>query len=259
MPFRKILVSAICGYTSYIEYNRQYPAASRLVKSFTLGSADGLIMNTLETGDLVLFSRRWYHYHIPMAVAISLYKFIHNSDFDHCGVVVNDPVTGVAHIYELSPFSTKPSYREFEARILYSQAHHIVTIPLSFELNAEDRLKVNAYVKEGPGSVGPSECVGMISGSIATALSRLLPGAIQSNNGLCPSSNALVKFYEQMGLKLLPSTENSEITCRTFFERKVTFLRSTDAPCGGQGEEVKVLENQKIVKYLDSNIVIRMK
>ena len=110
---KKVLSLGGFLYTGYIEYHRRYPEKNRLAKEFPIGSADGLIMNSLETGDMVLFSRRWYHYHIPQAIAIKLYQFIYDSEFDHCGIVVNDPITGAAHIYDLAPFSNTAQYRYF--------------------------------------------------------------------------------------------------------------------------------------------------
>lgn len=126
----KIILTScgICAttYTAWIAYKDKNRQVDRY--SFRTGTADDLIMDNLRTGDIVLFNRRWYNYHIPTAAMIKLYQALFGCEFDHCGVISLDKL-GIPHILEYSPFGGAILYR-FDDRVIKSKSHQIVTVPL---------------------------------------------------------------------------------------------------------------------------------
>jgi len=114
------------GQVEFYNYEARREAAER--KTFSPNSGDVVLMNGLATGDLVLFSRRWYRYHLPEALSIKLHQMRHATEFDHVGVVVCDKF-GVPSVFESTYFSGA-KLRPFEARILHSKAQQILVLPL---------------------------------------------------------------------------------------------------------------------------------
>lgn len=118
-------------------------AFRRSEPQFLQGSADDLVLNNLKTGDLVLFSRRPYLYHLPVALMIAAYKRYTGCDYDHAGVVVEDEY-GVPHVVEVTPFRRGLQCRPFEARVRWSESDHILVIPLALDQqwSKEERKRV---------------------------------------------------------------------------------------------------------------------
>lgn len=122
--FKISLVTPMIAYSSFIEVKY---STNQITESFSAGSADNLIMDNLRSGDIVLFHHRWYHYHIPTAVIIKFYQFIHNCDYDHAGIIVQDEKTGVPYLLQNTPFQCY-KLKRFDETILSSNAHRISII-----------------------------------------------------------------------------------------------------------------------------------
>ena len=101
-----VLVSSslLLSYTGYIySNNKTSNNSSSNSNSFVLGSADDIVRDNLNTGDIILFHRRWYNYHIPIAISIKIYQYINDNDYDHAGIIIQDQY-GVPYVYENTPF-----------------------------------------------------------------------------------------------------------------------------------------------------------
>ena len=81
------MAAASSVYTGVIGYNTISHRAG-VDPNFGAGSADDMLNDKLQTGDVILFSRRWYNYHLPQAACIKLYQMTHDASYDHLGVVV---------------------------------------------------------------------------------------------------------------------------------------------------------------------------
>lgn len=123
------LVVAVTFYTSFVAYDTtMHRYAIGPNPEFSPGSADDVINQKLRAGDLIIFSRRWYNYHLPQALAIKLYQWIHDTPCDHIGIIVTDKY-GKPYVFEQT-FFRGHKIRPFEERILYSRAQQITAIML---------------------------------------------------------------------------------------------------------------------------------
>ena len=147
---------AAAVYTAAIEYNKQQHLQTFANQSFSLGSGDWLLQESLSTGDVILFSRRWYRYHIPAALAIVSYQLLFGTEFDHLGVILCDE-HGDPHLVEETFFGGYKS-RRFEQRILCSQAQQIVAVPLvpRGDVSEEQKSRLKAFVSRARGG---GECL----------------------------------------------------------------------------------------------------
>lgn len=118
---------SVLSYTAAVEINHRKGLTKE--SKFHLGSADSLVMDNLNTGDILLFSRKWYNYHIPTAAMILIYKYVYHSEFDHGAIVIVD-ASGTAMALERTPFGGI-TYRPFETRITNSKSEQIVLIPVT--------------------------------------------------------------------------------------------------------------------------------
>ena len=210
------------SYTAFIEYKRFNTVVQPGILQFGPGTADDLLMDNLTSGDVVLFSRRWYNYHLPAAMFIKMYQLIHDTDYDHCGIIICDD-SGVPSIYELSLHGTL-SIAPFSDRILRSRAHQIVLIPIlprtsftSTERNqlvryAEEQVKVsNAY----------PECVSLglgllYSGFMAIFGDEIAPKFISQFIGRsfeCPNAQVVIDCWRQLDIDLKDERLRQKITC----------------------------------------------
>ncbi len=134
--FSKLGVMTVIGHSISVEqYNRRKLQQTK----FSPGSADDVIMDSLITGDVILFNRRWYEYHLLVAIMVKAYELYYGGMYDHCGVIIQNE-KGVPLVYENTPFGgTK--LRPFEDRILKSKAPSIVVFTLTRGLNLSTEQK----------------------------------------------------------------------------------------------------------------------
>ena len=145
MSFRKfsgLVLTTISSYTLFVEYNEisrrkekkmtWMPALTSKVTSSSpamiQNSTDDMIFDNLNTGDIILFRRKWYCYHIPTALVILLSQTFQKYEYDHCGVIVQDKY-GVPFIFENTP---RLGYRlsRLDERIHFSKSSQITVIPM---------------------------------------------------------------------------------------------------------------------------------
>ena len=190
------------GYTCCIEYNK-YKSNESKKQSFDLGSVDDMLSDNLNSGDLVLFSRRWYHNHIPMVICSKLYQTIHKTDFDHIGIVIMGNKGGEPLLYELNPFD-KPTLRLFSEVVMKSESHQILLIPLS------PRIEFSLTQKENLLEYARSECVNRVSfmdweivrvykGLISTLLTNFI-GLKNDDVNVCPNVTEVRNCYEKLDI-----------------------------------------------------------
>lgn len=174
---------------------------------FQPNSADALIAEEVRTGDLVLFSRKWYCYCLPMAAAIRLYSYSYGCDYDHAGIIVLGD-DGTPHVFELTPFGGY-KLRSFEERVRHSQSTHIIVIPLSpsLSLNPNQKGNLDSYISHKtqgrPSSSIPSamECFDCWMGLSAYYLD-FMPGSrrdAQSSRFYCSNIKMIVEALSAAG------------------------------------------------------------
>jgi hypothetical protein len=192
------------------------------MKLFGPGTADEILMDNLSSGDVVLFSRRWYNYHIPAAICIKLYQLIHNTEYDHCGVIICDD-SGIPSVYELSLYG-KLIIEPFPDRIIRSRAHQIVLVPIwpRTEFTTKERKDLVNYAEEQiKTSRAYPECISLglgilYSGFMAIFGDELAPKFISQFIGRsfeCPSAQIVLDCWRQMDVDLKDETLRQKLTC----------------------------------------------
>ena len=222
-PFATLSSATVVSYSTMIEY-RKYTArenarsiietGKRLSENTVMPSSleDDIIVDNVGTGDIILFNRRWSNYHLPVALMINLYKEIHQSNYDHCGIIIHNKF-GDTYILESCPFSGM-QYRPFSDRILHSQAS-IDCIPLSqtCELSEHQRKQLHDLVMDKQEySIKRTELWAFINDLLDSStevlnylIKRMLgkdPVSAQPPDVRCSDALLLAEVYNKMGLSL---------------------------------------------------------
>lgn len=167
-------IAGVVGYTYNVVAERSNVCP---YDSFALGSAEDSLMNDLKTGDVVLFNRKWYTYHIPAALLIKAYSYMNNTIYDHAGVVVVDNL-GRYFLFENSMFSGY-QLRPLDTRILKSFSQNIVAVPLrpNRELTTEQRKEFYDIICGivANRDTQPSGFTSMLSHLCVNAFQRIFP------------------------------------------------------------------------------------
>jgi hypothetical protein len=223
--FFRIGIASSIIYTSYIEYTRYNIKPNLLKLEFNLGSADDIVRDNLRTGDVVLFNRRWYHYHIPMAIVIKLYQIINNSNFDHCGIIVQDKL-GVPHVFESTPFGGCSLYK-FENRILVSQSHQIIVIPLFSKqdkgITIDQREDMHNYSMDIINNKKiNSEFFGLTKNIIITILKSTPLRSNLKDIYSCSNTELVINSWKKLGLNVSTLEQNIELTTiKSLIDRRI--------------------------------------
>ena len=240
------------GYSGLVEYNtRRYMTKSNEL-IFWPGSADFEMNERLSMGDLVVFGRRWYYYHIPEALLIKTYKLIHWTDLDHCGVIITDN-NGTPHVLESSFFGGY-KLRTFEKRTLYSKAEQIIVIhlqPSGVSFNDFQKGKIRAYAESAAVSKEwiASEFFASGLGLLAFLFGRSCRLAPKLNNNDhnnnnsgtagktlygCSNIQLIAECYRCLGLDLNPTTSQFS-SCKQLMDRSFVFSHIQGQGQGGLG------------------------
>jgi len=167
-------VVGVVGYTYNVVAERKKVSP---YDTFAVGSAEERLMDDLKTGDVVLFSRKWYTYHIPAALLIKAYSYINDTIYDHAGVVVVDSL-GRYFLFENSMFSGY-QLRPLDARVLKSVSQHIVGVPLrpNRELTTEQRKEFHEIISGivGNRDAHPAGFKSMLTHLCANAFRKVFP------------------------------------------------------------------------------------
>lgn len=195
--FSKFTVLTFMSYSAAVEMNNNSP--KRKVAGFNQGSADAMVMDNLNTGDILLFRREWHNYHIPTAAMILLYNYIHNTEFDHGALIVVDNA-GAVFVVERTPFRGIKC-RPFEDRILRSKASQIVLIPI------EPHLPIpSGSVKQRFENLN-------LEGEVKFFFRNLLLSVTGSSNKIqCPSTTAIIQLYSIFGFRTQSNLDLQEAT-----------------------------------------------
>jgi hypothetical protein len=223
-------------HCSYVNYNNQLKKKSTF--AFKLGSADDIIMDNLQTGDLIIFNRIWYKYYIPTALMIFGYKYFFDADFDHCGIIVTN--NGIPYVFEITPMLGY-KLRRFDKRVCISSSDQILIIPLIPRSdNIESEKAVQTFVAEKLYKVKSNEifenCKCLANYVINFHLSGTSDVAIRTNNNFgitvnCPSAKLILETYEKLGIEI--SDENkfnlqmkNNIDLKSFIKREISFVKT---------------------------------
>jgi hypothetical protein len=210
------------SYTGYIEYRNNLIPVERDLKLFGPGTADEILTDNLKSGDVVLFSRRWYNYHIPAAICIKMYQMIHKTEYDHCGVIICDN-DGVPSLYELSLYG-RLTIEPFSNRILRSKAHQIVLVPIfpRTDFSTAERLRLVKYARdEVLVSNAFPECVSLglgilYSGFLSIFGEEIAPKFISKYLGKsfeCPNAQIVLDCWHQLDIDLKDQRLQQRLTC----------------------------------------------
>ena len=182
-------------YTGVISYNTISHRRS-VDPNFSSGSADDMLNDKLQTGDVILFSRRWYRYHLPQALSIKLYQMVHDTSYDHLGIIVCDKY-GTPYLFEQTFFGGY-RVRLFEPRIMCSRAHQITAIMLMpREVSNPDSSAVDDYVSRAISKGGGT------SGWYDDFSNILASGSKSSSSqALCSKLNTLKDFFQKLDLEI---------------------------------------------------------
>jgi hypothetical protein len=174
---------------------------------FPVGTTDDLVQDSLQTGDIILFRRKWYYHHLPIAIAIKLYQTLFQSNFDHLGVVVVDPKFGTVYILEKT-FLSGVKIRLFSERIAYSESSMIQLIPL---LPRDQKIGTKALL-DSLSAVKVEHASSELGGLYSAVLSRIFEivqsaftnsadrQALSTLVSSCPHTLFLSKVYEKLGI-----------------------------------------------------------
>ncbi len=113
------------------------------------GSVEATVVETLNTGDVVMFNRNPYDMNPYRFVLHAMSKFLFRTSFDHCGVIVRDREDDYPYVFQVD--DSGPSLRLFDEALIGSSAREIVVKRLVHEpgkakLDAVDNV-VQRYLK----------------------------------------------------------------------------------------------------------------
>lgn len=133
--------AAAASWSGYISLRRAQ--RERADVSFAVGTMDDQIMDSLRSGDLIVFARRPGEMHAPAAGLCLAWRNASGSAFDHAAIVVKDAL-GRAFVLEqgLAGAQLVPYAR----RITYSRANEIVVVRLRQELGAAAQRRLWGHV-----------------------------------------------------------------------------------------------------------------
>ena len=158
--------------------------------AFYPGSVEEIMKDSLETGDVILFHRIWYNYHLPYASGLGLYRRFSGGHYDLAGVVVQDRL-GEPYLLESS--SGGVQLRRFEERMLKTKAREAVCCPIRprQDLSNDERERMFAIASEyAAARSGNCEGLDLLHG----AYHFLVYGSESASSYICPSSSVVVDF-----------------------------------------------------------------
>ncbi|GLE08972.1 hypothetical protein PINS_up020447 [Pythium insidiosum] len=188
-------VAAVAGWSANAAFVRSQHDVRSL--EFVVGSMDDTIADTLETGDLVFFTRRLTALQPLAALHTWLLRQRFNPRFDHVGFIYVDRM-GRRFVVEetLSQVQCRP----YSARILTSESSEIVVLPLK-TLQQRDKQFQDAALSFVTQNVNRASRL-----SIRQTLAALLdpssyhPANPETTPPLFPSAALVAEAYEALGL-----------------------------------------------------------
>ncbi len=205
---------ALAGYSGAISFDTlQHRQAMGATPEFSAGSADDMLKEKLRAGDVIVFSRRWYNYHAPQALAIKLYQLLHDTPYDHIGVIVTDKF-GEPYLFEQT-FFRGYRIRPFEPRILYSRAHQVTAIMLMPRDDGDNVVAAKRTAKLDDFVSKTIAKGGSVSGWYSDFVSFFSP------NKPCANLQLLGQVYKCLDMDINSSEKNGKLDCKTLLRRQV--------------------------------------
>ncbi len=212
----------LLGHSGYVFYQRelrndriQLQKNNPFLNDFRVGTMDDIIMDHLQTGDIILFKRKWYMHYFPVAIALVCYRVLFQCDYDHIGIVLIDKTTGKTYVLENTLFNGVRN-RLFSDRISYSQASMITLVPL---VPREMKLPVQPLSNIQPQLLTyPSEFSELLAASRRKLFHKYFGGIFTSDSKekeelqdvLCPNFRFVTLIYRQLGIEIsFPTIDGS--------------------------------------------------
>jgi len=192
---------------------------------FRQGSADDMVADSLRTGDVVLFSRKWYNYHLPTALLVKAQETFYGGEYDHSGIIVMK--AGTPYVLETTPIRGVQC-RRFEERIRHSSSSHIVVLTLnkskSLSVQQDQQLKDFADQESATKATFVHSEIARFAGGLCDYILAEVLKVKESGGIYCPNVNLLERSYKSMHLGLKPkSTDMSLVKAniKDLHERKI--------------------------------------
>lgn len=190
---------------------------------------DPLVLDSLSTGDIVLFARSALHEHLPMALALHAYHALNRTDTDHAGVVVLDEA-GTPYLLEATPFRGL-ALRKLEDQLLASRALQICVVPLlpRRDYSGPERADSFAVLERwaSRSSWLLSEAVALPLGVVASLLSGLGVPLLAHLYPHCPSASLVLTALRSVGCDFRHKSKSDlfGITCNDILARDLVDAR----------------------------------
>lgn len=198
-------------------------ARPQFMGDFRVGSPDDMVMDYVQTGDLVLFQRKWHYHHLPMGVLILLYRKLFDTEYDHVGVVLTDTL-GKPYLLENTPYRGMQC-RAMSDRIKQSEAEVITLIPF----NPRDRQNTSQFLLQQ-------------SNEERRALID------DENEYIALSKSILKKIFQELKQKIDPKDVQEEVV-----DRHAVFLNTILPHLGIQ----PVSNHQTFHAYINKEVILQ--
>lgn len=195
-----------------------------------LSGADAIILDSLRTGDIVLFQRSWHRHHIPMSLAISNYHNATNTEYDHAGVVFVNPWDGMPFVLERQPFSSSLLLTRMDHRLLFTDTYKLERQVLVMSLdNASVRNIDLSDMKAANQFPMPesSECLNLYDYLISSYARQF--AVWRRKPIICPNAQFIFNCYKLFGLDVNLNDKHSDVNLKSIVDRKVSFIRRDES------------------------------
>jgi hypothetical protein len=219
-----VSLAAIGTHAIYIEATKLQHRNSIRKQSVSQSTQAFLedVTNNVATGDIILFARKWYHHHIPMALSLAIYHSLHDSDYDHVGIIIHDD-KGIPQVFEMTPYGGC-SLKPINERVLYSRSHQIALIAVlpRREYTKAERQQILSKVKAIKAT---SECRSMLPGSFACIVEKWLGVDVSflSSTPHCPSTRLALDGLHLVGANFIKlGYSDNSVDCADILDRSIT-------------------------------------
>lgn len=235
-------LATVAVHAAVIETRKRFVG---IEPEFRQGSADDMVADSLRSGDVVLFSRKWYNYHLPTALLVKAQEAFYGGEYDHSGIIVMK--AGTPYVLETTPIRGLQC-RRFEERIRHSASSHIVVLTLnkSKSLSVQQDQQLLLFADQEcatKASFVHSEIAGFAGGLCDYILKEVLK-AKEPSGIYCPNVNLLERSFKSMDLGLRPKSSDVSLlkaSIKDLHERKI-LVKATDS---------------KIIQFFASDVHIR--
>lgn len=223
------------GHSAFVYYhNSNIAKKAQSEVDFRPGSTNDMMLDFMNSGDIILVRRKWYYNYFPVAVSILLYRAVTQSEFDHLGVVALDKL-GNPWIIENTPFEGMKCSKLAD-QLKGSSSEIMTLVPLMPRPEKPVTIeKVHEWtnrMKEMPDEVtaltkfSTSVIWQNVFGRNSSVSSR---ESAEMNTGLCPNAQLLKENFDQLNIRVnfLVDMETEYATIKTIEDRQVQ-LKSKD-------------------------------